>query len=148
METLNKSLYSIRRKNSINHFFTPSDDVRKVMKPEIVRKALVEHGILEHHLDEITTVICSGAWNVFAILVLIKVPHKIVTFINNYSFQCGSIDAKLPFGFETLQDILEDSIIAEEFQERQWGFAAPFFASSIFVSCHGNLSYLFLETTN
>jgi len=124
----------VRRENpTTNHYFTPSHLVRDTLKPELVRQSLLECAVGQHQVDEATQVIIDGAWNVYAILIMIRKPQYILAFIKDDHLQRSTIDDKLPLDLEKLKKILEDTITAEEFNDRQWGFTAPLFSKSVFI---------------
>jgi hypothetical protein len=134
MEALSRELHMVRRENpSTNHFFTPSHLVRDALKPGLVRQSLLDCAVESHQVDEATQIIIEGAWNVYAILVMIRKPQYILAFINDDNLQRASIDDKLPLDLEKLKKVLEDPVTAEEFYDRQWGFTAPLFSKSVFI---------------
>lgn len=134
MEALNRALHMVRRENpTTNHYFTPSHLVRDTLKPDLVRQSLLECVVEQHQVDEATQLIIEGAWNVYAILIMIKKPQHILAFIKDDHLQRSTIDDKLPMDLEKLKKLLKDPITAEEFYDRQWGFTAPLFSRSIFI---------------
>jgi len=133
MDNLRRSLLQRRRKNAANHSFTPSHLVREVMEAEVVREALLVTKMQPYEIDEAVTIIPTSAWNVFAILIMMKEPQYILNFIKADRLQRSTIDDKLPFDRDVLEKALEDPIRAEEFYDTQWGFSAPLFSGSIFT---------------
>lgn len=134
MEALSRALHTIRRENpTTSHYFTPSHLVRDTLKPELVRQSLREHAVEQHQVDEATQVIVEGAWNVYAILIMIRKPQYILAFIKDDHLQRSTIDDKLPLDLEKLSKLFKDPITAREFFDRQWGFTAPLFSKSVFI---------------
>ena len=131
MDTLYSSISKIRRKNADRRYFAPSNLVRQAMTSESVRKVLLDSQIELHHVNEAVEIIRNGAWNIFAILVLIKQPWSIVGFIEDDRMQRGPIDHHLPFELSKLQDLLDETM-AQDFHDKQWEFTAPFFSGSVF----------------
>ena len=131
MDSLYASLSKIRRKNADRRYFAPSHLVRETMTSESVRNVLIDNQIELHHVNEVVEIIKSGAWNIFAILVLIKQPGSIISFIEDDRMQRGPMDHRLPFELSKLQDILDETM-AQDFQDKQWEFTAPFFSGSVF----------------
>jgi hypothetical protein len=132
MQALNQLLLEIRRKNAENHYFTPSHLVREAMVSDKIRETLLVAKVELYHIDEAIDVIKNGAWNVFAILILMKEPQYILNFIKDDHLQRSTIDTKLPFELKKLEELLKDPMLALDFYDKQWGFAAPFFSSSVF----------------
>ena len=132
MDALYSSISKIRRKNADRRYFAPSHLVREVMTSEKIRKVLLESQIETYHVDEAVEIIRNGAWNVFAILVLIKQPRCIVRFIEDDRMQRGPVDHHLPFEFSRLEYLL-DGMLAQDFHDRQWEFTAPSFSGSVFT---------------
>lgn len=133
MEELETSLYTIRRKNAENHYFTPSYLVLDIMKPELVSKALCSSGLDRHLIKDVVEVIQNGAWNVFAILILLRKPEMILRFIHNDRLQLSHIDDRLPFDLKDLESLLQNTLITQKFYDAQWEFTAPFFSGSVFT---------------
>lgn len=132
MDTLYSSISRIRRKNVDRRYFAPSHLVREVMTSESVRKVLRDSQMEMYHVDEAVEVIRSGAWNVFAILVLIKQPRCIVSFIEDDRMQRGPVDHHLPFELTKLEELLH-GMVAQDFHDKQWEFTAPSFSGSVFT---------------
>jgi hypothetical protein len=134
MEAISRALQTIRRENpTTNHYFTPSHLVRDTLKPELVRQSLLECVVEQHQVDEATQVIIEGAWNVYAILIIIKKPQYILGFIKDDHLQRSTINDKLPLDEEKLSKVFKDPITAREFYDKQWGFTAPLFSKSVFI---------------
>ena len=131
MDTLYSSISKIRRKNAECRYFVPSHLVREIMTSEIIRKVLLDSQIEVHHVSEAVEIIRNGACNVFAILVLIKQPGSIVSFIEDDRMQRGPIDHRLPFELIKLKEML-DVTLAQDFHDKQWEFTAPSFSGSSF----------------
>jgi serine/threonine protein kinase len=132
LKTLKQLLSQVRHKNVQNHYFIPSNSVLEVMKSVDIREILVESGLDDPYIEETVKLIRNGAWNVFAILALIREPQYIINFIKDDRLQRSSIDSRLPFELKNLKVLLGDLSAAEDFYDEQWGFAAPFFSGSIF----------------
>jgi hypothetical protein len=134
MEALNRALYTVRRENpTTSHYFTPSHLVRGTLKPELVRQSLLECAVEQHQVDEATQVIIEGAWNVYAILIMIRKPQYILAFIKDDHLQRSTIDDKLPLDLEKLSKVFKDPITTREFYDRQWGFTALLFSKSVLI---------------
>lgn len=134
MEALSRALYTIRRENpTTNHYFTPSHLVRDALKPELVCQSLFECAVETHLVDEATQVIIEGAWNVYAILIMIRKLRYILAFIKDDHLQRSTIDDKLLLDLEKLRKVFKDPITATEFYDQQWGFTAPLFSKSVFI---------------
>jgi hypothetical protein len=133
MEVLRKELSTIRQKNTTNHYFTPSNLVLDKLKPELVRQSLLDCAVEQHQIDEAVKVIIEGAWNVYAILIMIRQPRHILDFIKEDHLQRSTIDNKLPLDLEKLTKLLQDPVIATDFYDGQWGFTAPLFSKSVFT---------------
>ena len=131
MDTLYSSISKTRRKNADRRYFAPSHLVREVMTSESIRIVLLDSQVRMHHVEEAVEIIRNGAWNVFAILVLIKQPWSIVGFIEDDLMQRGPIDHHLPFELTKLQQLLGETV-AQDFHDKQWEFTAPFFSGSVF----------------
>ena len=131
MDILYSSISKNRRKNAECRYFVPSHVVREVMTSESIRKVLVDSQIENHQVSEAVEIIRNGAWNVFAILILIKQPRSIVSFIEDDRMQRGPIDHRLPFELIKLKELL-DGTIAQDFHDKQWEFTAPSFSGSVF----------------
>ena len=133
MDTLYSSISKIRRKNAVDfRYFVPSHKVREVMASESVREALLDSQMETYHVNEAVEIINNGAWNVFAILVLLKQPWSIVNFIKDDRMQRGPIDHHLPFELTKLQELL-GLMVAQDFHDKQWEFTAPSFSGSVFT---------------
>lgn len=102
------------------------------MASESVRKVLLDSQMEMYHVNEAVEIIKNGAWNVFAILVLIKQPRRIVSFIEDDRMQRGPIDHHLPFELTKLEELL-DPMVAQDFHDKQWEFTAPSFSGSVFT---------------
>jgi hypothetical protein len=134
MEALSRGLHTVRRENpTTNHYFTPSHLVRETLKPELIRQSLLDCAVEQHQVDEATQVIIEGAWNVYAILIMIRKPQYILAFIKDDHLQRSTIDNKLPLSLERLNKVLKDPITVDEFYDKQWGFTAPLFSKSVFI---------------
>lgn len=101
------------------------------MASETIREALASH-MEWYHVNEVVQIIINGAWNVFAILFLMRQPQCILSFIKADRLQRSTIDHKLPYELGKLKEIL-NTAVAQEFYDKQWGFTAPFFSGSIFT---------------
>jgi hypothetical protein len=133
MDTLYSSIIKIRCKNVVDfRYFVPSHRVREVMSSQSVRKVLVDSHMETYHVNEAVEIITNGAWNVFAILVLIKHPRSIVSFIEDDRMQRGPVDHHLPFELTKLEELL-DPMVAQDFYDKQWEFTAPSFSGSVFT---------------
>lgn len=133
METLYSLISKTRRKNAVDfRYFAPSHRVREVMTTDNIRSALLHSGIEIHHVNEAIEIIKTSAWNVFAILILIKQPQNIVNFIQDDRMQRGPIDHSLPFELSKLEELLDEQV-AHDFYDRQWEFTAPTFSGSVFT---------------
>ncbi len=133
MDTLYSSISKIRRKNAVDYrYFIPSHRVREVMTSESVRKVLLDSQMEIYHVNEAVEIIKNGAWNVFAILVLIRQPRSIISFIKDDRMQRGPIDHHLPFELIKLKELL-DEMVAQDFHDKQWEFTAPSFSGSVFT---------------
>lgn len=134
MEKLREGLHKVRQVNpTTNHYFTPNYRVHETLTPELVRQSLLECAVEQHQVDEAIQIILEGAWNVYAILVMIRKPQYILAFIKDDHLQRSTIDDKLPLDVEKLKKVLNDPVTAEEFYDRQWGFTAPLFSKSVFI---------------
>ena len=85
-----------------------------------------------YHVNEAVETIRNGAWNVFAILILIKQPQCIVSFIEDDRMQRGPVDHHLPFELTRLEELLE-RVVAQDFHDKQWEFTASSFSGSVFT---------------
>ena len=133
MDALNSSILKIRCKNAVDfQYFVPSHRVRDVMSAQSVRKVLLDSHMEPYHVNEAVEIITNGAWNVFAILVLIKHPQSIVSFIEDDRMQRGPIDHHLPFERTKLKKLL-NPMVAQDFYDKQWEFTAPSFSGSMFT---------------
>ncbi|KAI4215894.1 MAG: hypothetical protein LQ351_001882 [Letrouitia transgressa] len=133
METLYSLISKTRRKNAVDfRYFAPSHRVREVLTIDNIRSALLHSGIEIHHVNEAIEIIKTSAWNVFAILILIKQPQNIVNFIQDDRMQRGPIDHSLPFELSKLEELLDEQV-AHDFYDRQWEFTAPTFSGSVFT---------------
>ncbi|KAL9041395.1 MAG: hypothetical protein Q9214_004126 [Letrouitia sp. 1 TL-2023] len=131
MELLYSSISKTRRKNAVDfRYFAPSHQVREVMTTENIRSALIHSGTEIHHVNEAIEIIKTSAWNVFAVLVLIKQPQNIVNFIQDDRMQRGPIDHSLPFELGRLEELLDEQV-AQDFYDKQWEFTAPTFSGSV-----------------
>ncbi|KAH7136337.1 kinase-like domain-containing protein [Dactylonectria macrodidyma] len=83
-----------------------------------------------HRAENVINIIAKGASKVFAILSLLKGEEgRIVDFISHDQFQQSSLDSRLPFSLEMLQDIIPD--IAIDFYRAQWDLSAPIFSRGV-----------------
>lgn len=83
MDTLYSSIFKICCNSADCRYFVPSHLGRQVMTAENVQKVLLDSRIEMHHVKGAVEIIRNGAWNVFAILILIKQPRGIVSFIED-----------------------------------------------------------------
>lgn len=96
-------------------------------------RALDESGINKSILSEASKAIESGAWKIFAILLLMNKPELITKILANDQVFYSNPDAKLPFSKAHLQTIFPRPIDAEEFFHYQWTVSALVFRNHGFL---------------
>lgn len=111
--------------------FVPQKQLYKLLGRDRVSTVIhATDSIPIHRADNVVDIIAKGGRKVFAILSLLKGEEgRIVNFISHDQFQQSSLDAKLPFSLEMLQDIIPD--IAAEFYRTQWDLVAPVFSRGV-----------------
>ena len=67
----------------------------------------------------------------FAILILIKQPRGIVSFIEDARMQHSPTGHHLPFELTEIEELL-DGAMAQDFHDELWEFTAPSFSGSAF----------------
>lgn len=130
MEELRAQIVSKREQNVERRHFLPQQALYNLMGEVLVTKAVREAGIKAYDVGEITKEIMKGARKIFAILVIIRQPQSILTFIQDDQLQ-SSLDHKLPFPLRKLQELLPSASLGQEFYEKQWEFAAPVFTKRL-----------------
>ncbi len=133
VETLYSSISEVRHRSAADsRYFIPNHKLREVMDSDSIRKVLLKSQMEMYRVSEAVEIIDKDAWIVFAILVLIKQPLHIISFIEDARIQCGPIDHHLPFEQTKLEKLLPRTT-ARDFYEKQWEFTAPSFSRSVFM---------------
>lgn len=83
MDTLYSLMFKMCCNSADRRYFVPGHLDRQAMTAENVPKVLHDSRIEMHHGNEVVEIIRSGAWKVVAILILIKKPRSIVSFIED-----------------------------------------------------------------
>ena len=130
MEELRAQIVNKREQNVEKRHFLPQQALYDLMGEVLVKQAVREAGINAHDVGEITKEIMKGARKIFAILVVIRQPQSILSFIQDDQFQ-SSLDHKLPFPLGKLRELLPSASLGQEFYEKQWEFAAPVFTKRL-----------------
>ncbi len=118
------------RKNSKNfqaRHFLPELSLNRLMQKKAVGVTLEKLGVKPYHLNELAEEIVQRARKVFAILLLVGQGEAIEVMFKHDSLQKSSLDAKLPFTEDSLENIFSDGSLASDFFERQWEFITPVF---------------------
>ena len=122
MDEIRALIKGLRQENIYHRKFVPELSLRRAMTKEVIHKALGYSGINMHQQKEITARIIRSGRKIFAILILMNQIADVLRFIEADELQ----DAKLPWKVEVLKDEIAIPN-ADDFDERQWEFAAPTF---------------------
>ena len=87
------------------------------MTAENVPKVLLGSRIEMYHGNEAVEITRNGAWNAFAILILIKQSRGIVSFVEDDRMQRGLSDHHLPFELTKIEEAL-DGMMAQDFHDK------------------------------
>jgi hypothetical protein len=101
------------------------------MVTNTIRSAVRECGIPSYRTRETTDAIIRGAHRTFVILILMRKPELISTFIEHDQLQHSQLDHKLPHRREYLEALLPDNV-AGEFEKKQWELTCPVFHTQVF----------------
>lgn len=130
MEELRAQIVSKRVQNVERRYFLPQQALYDLMSEVLVESAVRDAGIKAYDVGEITKEIMKGARKIFAILVVVRQPQSILSFVQDDQFQSW-LDHKLPFGLSKLQKLLPSASLGQEFYEKQWEFTAPVFTKRL-----------------
>lgn len=134
-------LFSLRCMNAHRRWFVPQRPLRQLMTKDFIRDILRVSGTKTHHLDETTDIIFKNRIMIFSILILIRQPSTIATFIERDELQ----DRKLPFELRILEKEFPPAC-AQEFYEKQWEFTAPgFFRGTLIRALNENVVLPFIK---
>jgi hypothetical protein len=98
------------------------------MSEDIVRDTVSKLKIDPINFPEISMVVNRGGKRTFAILVMLREEDAIWDLVKQDQFTTLILDAKLPWSFDILQQILAPrDEVAKEFVELQWEFISPVF---------------------
>lgn len=100
------------------------------MREDLIEGAVRDAGIKAYDVGEITKEIMKGARKIFAILLVIRQPQSILSFVQDDQFQSW-LDHKLPFTLDKLQELLSSASLGQEFYEKQWEFTSPVFTKRL-----------------
>jgi hypothetical protein len=130
IQLLQRRINEIRLENADTKRFVPEKELYDVMTRDVIAKVVVDFTPFDH-TEEVVDFITKDARKVFGVLVLINYVGGINLFIRKDQLQTRHIDDLLPLAKTRLQEILNDSYIAELFYEKQWEFCVPVFSGRI-----------------
>ena len=148
MEALRRKVEHLRyqNENAYGGHFVPHDELQHLMTGDNVRNALEDSSMKRYSIDETTETIVRRAYRIFGILVLIRQPESILMFIKDDGHRQLSIDDRLPFSLDVLQEIFSDDIVTRQFNEKQKEFTVPIFdRSALPRDLKGGITLPFLE---
>ena len=122
-----KLIYQIQKE------YCRNDETKRRFVPDGALDGCIDDGTARNILESLEfepfenksalEAVMNGGRRVFAILITINEAKSMLDFIANDPLQSQSLDSRLPYTRENLNFL--DGPIADEFYERQWGFAAP-----------------------
>ncbi|KAK2836993.1 hypothetical protein FQN49_006513, partial [Arthroderma sp. PD_2] len=130
LERFKTRLKALRQPNFEQRRLIPQRALYGIMTADTIQEVVRECGIPAYRVQGTAEAITRGAHKIFAILVLIGRAELIAKFIEHDQLQQSQLDQKLPFDRRSLEAFLPASV-AEEFEEKQWEFAAPVFHKQV-----------------
>ena len=148
MDVLRKQILRLRYPTAEpRHSFVPIGALSSVLNTEVLRDCLKSSKAPLHRVDEIITLVRQGGCRTFAILIMIRMLHHLMRFVESDELQRVHLDSRLPYTLSNLESILLCKDDADEFFEQQWEFTAPVFRRRAgHRSLHDQTVFPFLES--
>lgn len=127
MQRLQARIESLRQRNIEFRYFVPSQELYTTLDEASVQEVIKGCDIEPYNRKEYVETILRGGRKVFAILVLMGLPHLIEEFIKKDQLQHDQLDNRLPYSETDLELRIPDT--AQRFFEMQWELLAPLFST-------------------